>query len=109
MEMGNLIDLSTNETLSRTVTTSMSLIITLAILLFVGPDTIFGFTAAMLLGIVIGTFSSFYISNPVLLWLNVQPHSFLTGPKAGGGGGDAERVTRRESRNESVPDGGAKV
>lgn len=77
MEMEPLIDLSTNETLSRTVTTSLSLIITLAILLFVGPDTIFGFTAAMLLGIVIGTFSSFYISNPVLIWLGVGPHSFV--------------------------------
>jgi len=104
MEMGALIDLSTNETLSRTVTTSLSLIITLAVLLFLGPDTIFGFTAAMLLGILIGTFSSFYISNPVLLWLKVQPHSFLTGPKAGAVG-DAERVTRR---NETVPDGKAR-
>jgi len=77
MDMESLIDLSTNETLSRTVTTSLSLIITLAILLFVGPDTIFGFTAAMLLGIVIGTFSSFYISNPVLIWLKVGPDSFV--------------------------------
>ena len=78
MEMEPLIDLSTNETLSRTVTTSLSLIITLAILLFIGPDTIFGFTAAMLLGIVIGTFSSFYISNPVLIWLGVGTHSFVS-------------------------------
>ncbi len=77
MDMESLIDLSTNETLSRTVTTSLSLIITLTILLFVGPDTIFGFTAAMLLGIVIGTFSSFYISNPVLIWLKVGPDSFV--------------------------------
>jgi preprotein translocase subunit SecF len=92
MEMGALIDLSTNETLSRTATTSLSLIITLGILLFVGPDTIFGFTAAMLLGIVIGTFSSFYISNPVLLWLDVRADSFL---KKDAKSGDAERVTRR--------------
>jgi preprotein translocase subunit SecF len=83
MAIEPLIDLSTNETLSRTVTTSMSLIITLAILLFIGPDTIFGFTAAMLLGIVIGTFSSFYISNPVLIWLNVGPDSFV--PREGSG------------------------
>ena len=105
MDMSALIDLSTNETLSRTVTTSMSLIVTLAILLFVGPDTIFGFTAAMLLGIVIGTFSSFYISNPVLLWLNVKPESFVKEARQS----DAERVTRRESRNERMPDGGAQV
>jgi preprotein translocase subunit SecF len=92
MAMEPLIDLSTNETLSRTVTTSLSLIITLAILLFLGPDMIFGFTAAMLLGIVIGTFSSFYISNPVLIWLNVGPNSFLATTRTDG----AERVTKPE-------------
>jgi preprotein translocase subunit SecF len=92
MAMEPLIDLSTNETLSRTVTTSLSLIITLAILLFLGPDIIFGFTAAMLLGIVIGTFSSFYISNPVLIWLNVGPNSFLTSTR----NENAERVTKPE-------------
>ena len=59
------------------------------ILLLVGPDTIFGFTASMLLGIVIGTFSSFYISAPVLIWLNVTPDSFVQAenPKSG-----AERI-----------------
>ncbi len=93
MDMVALIDLSTNESLSRTVTTSMSMILTLGILLFVGPDTIFGFTAAMVLGIVIGTFSSFYISNPVLLWLGVRPDSFL---KKDVKMADAERVTKRE-------------
>ena len=92
MAMEPLIDLSTNETLSRTVTTSLSLIITLAILLFLGPDMIFGFTAAMLLGIVIGTFSSFYISNPVLIWLNVGPNSFLASTR----NDNAERVTKPE-------------
>jgi preprotein translocase subunit SecF len=100
MEMAALIDLSTNETLSRTATTSLSLLITLGILLFLGPDSIFGFTAAMLLGIVIGTFSSFYISNPVLLWLDVRPDSFL---KKEAKPGDAERLTRRDD------DEGAKV
>ncbi len=90
MEMEPLIDLSTNETLSRTVTTSLSLIITLSILLFLGPDIIYGFTAAMLLGIVIGTFSSFYISNPVLIWLKVGPHSFIAREAAAAKG--AERV-----------------
>lgn len=91
MEMEPLIDLSTNETLSRTVTTSLSLIITLAILLLLGPDMIFGFTAAMLLGIVIGTFSSFYISNPILIWLNVGPDSFV--PTGEAAGKDSTRTT----------------
>jgi preprotein translocase subunit SecF len=87
MDLSALLDLSVNETLSRTVTTSMSLMITLAILLFMGPDIILGFTAAMLLGIVIGTFSSIYISAPVLIWLDAKPDSFIpeeAGRKSGG-------------------------
>ncbi len=83
MDLEALLNLSVNETLSRTVTTSMSLVLTLSILLAFGPDTIFGFTAAMLLGIVIGTFSSFYISAPVLIWLNTRSDSFV--PKDEGG------------------------
>lgn len=94
MDMEPLLDLSVNETLSRTVTTSMSLILTLTILLILGPDIIFGFTAAMLLGIVIGTFSSFYISAPMLIWLNVGPQSFL---QTTSGQGNAERVAMSES------------
>ena len=57
--------------------TSLSLIITLGILLFLGPDVIFGFTAAMFLGIVVGTFSSVYIAAPILIWLNVKSDSFV--------------------------------
>jgi preprotein translocase subunit SecF len=96
MEMEALLDLSVNETLSRTVTTSLSLILTLAVLLFLGPDTIFGFTAAMLLGFVVGTFSSIYISAPVLIWLNVGPDSFLASTTDSNGMGKAERVRREE-------------
>ncbi len=99
MEMEPLLDLSINETLSRTVTLSLSLILTLGVLLFVGPDMIFGFTATMLLGIVIGTISSVYISAPVLIWLNVGPDSFMREVKAPGGG---ERVTRNESDGAQV-------
>jgi preprotein translocase subunit SecF len=77
MEMRALLDLSVNETLSRTIVTSLSLMLTLGVLLALGPDVIFGFTAAMFLGIVIGTFSSVYISAPILLWLKVTGESFV--------------------------------
>jgi preprotein translocase subunit SecF len=93
MDLSALLDLSVNETLSRTVTTSLSLILTLAVLLFVGPDIIFGFTAAMLLGIVIGTFSSIYISAPMLIWLNVKSDSFVPMETSTGSG---ERATHSE-------------
>jgi preprotein translocase subunit SecF len=89
MEILPLLDLTVNETLSRTIVTSLSLIITLTVLLFLGPDVIFGFTAAMLLGIVIGTFSSVYVAAPILIWLKVGSDSFVQQASPGG----AERVS----------------
>src|SRR3546814_3809444 len=61
MPLPELLDLSVNETLSRTVVTSTSLLITLVALLLLGPDVIFGFTAAITLGIFVGTYSSIYM------------------------------------------------
>lgn len=97
MDMRTLLDLSVNETLSRTIVTSLSLMMTLGLLLAIGPDVIFGFTAAMLLGIVIGTFSSVYISAPILLWLKVTGESFV--PKSGAEPG-AERIGGAERRSD---------
>ena len=72
-----LINLSLNETLSRTIVTSLSIMLALAVLLLLGPDVIFGLTVAILLGTFIGTYSSIYISAPILVWLGVKPDSFL--------------------------------
>ena len=66
-----------NETLSRTIVTSLSIMLALAVLFLLGPDVIFGLTLAILLGTFIGTYSSIYISAPMLVWLGVQPDSFL--------------------------------
>jgi preprotein translocase subunit SecF len=94
MDMVALLNTSVNETLSRTIVTSLSMIFALVVLLFVGPDTIYGLTAAILIGIGIGTYSSIYVAAPILVWLKVGPDSFVPTPKAGPGG--AERVARRE-------------
>jgi preprotein translocase subunit SecF len=97
MDIVALLDLSVNETLSRTIVTSLSLILTLTILLILGPDVIFGFTAAMLLGIFVGTFSSIYVGAPILIWLKVTSDSFLDkGQVRAGANANAERVTTRE-------------
>jgi len=72
-----LINLSLNETLSRTIVTSLSIMLALAVLVVLGPDVIFGLTLAVLLGTFIGTYSSIYISATVLVWLGVKPDSFL--------------------------------
>ncbi len=77
MPMAELLDLSVNETLARTIVTSLSMLITLLALLLLGPDVIFGFTAAITLGIFVGTYSSVYMAAPILIWLKVNPNSFV--------------------------------
>ncbi len=80
-----LLNLSLNETLSRTIVTSLSIMLALAVLFVLGPDIIFGLTLAILLGTFIGTYSSIYISAPVLVWLKVNRESFLTAEEAKAG------------------------
>jgi preprotein translocase subunit SecF len=77
MPIPELLDLSVNETLSRTVVTSLSVLITLLALLLLGPNVIFGFTAAITLGIFVGTYSSIYMAAPILVWLKVNSASFV--------------------------------
>jgi preprotein translocase subunit SecF len=72
-----LLNLSLNETLARTVVTSFTVLIALGVLMLIGPEVIFGLAIAIFLGVVIGTYSSIYISSPVLVWLGVEPDSFL--------------------------------
>ena len=72
-----LLNLSLNETLARTVVTSLTVLIALGVLMLIGPEVIFGLSLAIFLGVVIGTYSSIYVSTPVLVWLGVKPDSFL--------------------------------
>ncbi|WP_426164750.1 protein translocase subunit SecF [Sandarakinorhabdus sp. DWP1-3-1] len=89
MDIGPIIDLSVNETLPRTVMTSVTLLAALASMLVLGPDVIFGFTAAMMLGIVIGTYSSIFVSSSLLISLGVKSRAAPVVESR------AERVTRR--------------
>jgi len=72
-----LLNLSLNETLARTVVTSLTVLIALGVLMLIGPEVIFGLAIAIFLGVLIGTYSSIYISAPVLVWLGVNPDSFV--------------------------------
>ena len=49
----------------------------MGVLLLLGPEVIFGLTIAIFIGIFVGTYSSIYISATILVWLGVQPDSFL--------------------------------
>ena len=77
MPMPELLDLSVNETLARTVMTSLTLLVALIPLLLFGPESLFGLTAAITLGIFVGTYSSVYMAAPILIWLGVTSQSFV--------------------------------
>lgn len=89
MDIKQIIDLSVNETLPRTVMTSVTLLAALTALLFLGPEVIFGFTAAMVLGIVVGTYSSIFVSSSLLISLGVKPRAAPVEDKRAKG---AERI-----------------
>jgi len=77
MEMGALLDLSVNETLARTVMTSLTLFVALIPLLIFGPPSLFGMVAAITVGLFIGTYSSIYMAGPLLIWMGVTTDSFV--------------------------------
>jgi SecD/SecF fusion protein len=60
---------STNQTLSRTLLTSVTVFLVVVVLYFFGGDAIHGFAFALLVGVITGTYSSIYVSAPILLWL----------------------------------------
>jgi SecD/SecF fusion protein len=66
---GNMINQSVNETLSRTLLTSSTTILSVIVLYLMGGEGIHGFTFALVIGIIVGTYSSIFIASPILLWL----------------------------------------
>jgi len=72
MELSDLVDLSLNETLSRTILTSVTTLLALGSLYIFGGQVIRGFTFAMIWGVVVGTYSSVFIASPVLMMLGVN-------------------------------------
>ncbi|MCA0902613.1 MULTISPECIES: protein translocase subunit SecF [Qipengyuania] len=77
MPVPELLDLSVNETLARTVMTSLTLLVALLPLLLIGPASLFGLTAAITLGLFVGTYSSVYMASPLLIWMGVNSDSFV--------------------------------
>ena len=72
MPLGQLLDLSDNEMLSRTTMTSATTIIALTALLVFGGEVIRSFVASMLFGVVIGTFSSIFVAAPILVFFKLR-------------------------------------
>ena len=97
MEIVPLLNLSVNETLSRTMVTSLSILLALAMLLLLGPDVIFGLTIAIFVGIFVGTYSSIYMSAPILVWLGASRQLHARDPVS-----RAERTSRDEHHGARV-------
>jgi preprotein translocase SecF subunit len=72
MPLVELLDMSINETLSRTVITSGTTFVAVLALYVFGTEVIRGFSFAMLFGILIGTWSSIFVASPFLLWIGVK-------------------------------------
>jgi preprotein translocase SecF subunit len=72
MGLVELINLSVNETLSRTIMTALTTLLALLALFFFGGEVIRAFSAAMLFGVFVGTYSSIYVGAPVLIWFNLR-------------------------------------
>ena len=72
MNLAELLDLSVNDTLSRTVVTSVTTLLALVALRFIGGEVIESFTVAMMWGVVVGSYSSVFVAAPLLLYLKVR-------------------------------------
>ncbi len=72
-----LTNISINETLSRTIITSSTTLLALLAIYFFGGEILKGFSLAMILGVIFGTYSSIYIANTILVRLNVSQKTIL--------------------------------
>ena len=73
----DLTNISINETLSRTIITSVTTLLALFSIYFFGGEILKGFSLAMIMGVVFGTYSSIYIANPILVKLRVSQKTIL--------------------------------
>jgi SecD/SecF fusion protein len=70
--LSDTINRAINETLSRTIMTSLTVFITLLILFFVGGEATRGFAFAMLIGVITGSYSSIFVAAPILIDLGLK-------------------------------------
>jgi len=73
----DLTNISINETLSRTIITSFTTLLALVSIYFLGGEILKGFSLAMIMGVIFGTYSSIYIANPILVKLRVSQKTIL--------------------------------
>ena len=72
-----IIDISINQTLARTMVTSLTTMLAVVALLFFGGSTLFGFAAAMIFGIIFGTYSSIFVASALVDRMGVTHEDLL--------------------------------
>jgi preprotein translocase SecF subunit len=82
MPVRDLINMATNQSLARTIMTSLTLELALLALYFFGGPVIRSFTAAMIWGIFVATASSIFIGGPILIYFNIRPRAVADEEKA---------------------------
>ena len=87
MALEELFNRSINQTLSRTIRTSVTTLLALFALYFFGGEVLAGFSFAMIFGVLIGTYSSIFIAVPLILYMNLRRDS---------GADDSNRVEKTE-------------
>ncbi len=76
-EFVNTVNRSINETLSRTINTSMTVMIVVVILFLFGGEVLRSFSLSMILGVIVGTYSSIFVASPIIVeWEARSPHRF---------------------------------
>lgn len=79
----SIINISLNETLSRTIITSLTTLLVLVTLFILGGELIHGFAIALIIGVVVGTYSSIYVASNILLALGINPEDLALPVKEG--------------------------
>lgn len=75
MGLREVVDLSVNQTLTRTIATAATTLLPVLALLFLGGSVLQGFSVVLLVGIVVGTLSSIFIMTPLIVWLKQDRRS----------------------------------
>lgn len=73
----DILNISINQTLARTLVTSLTTLLVLFALFFFGGEIIHGFAMALIVGVIIGTYSSIYVASATLLMMNIHKQDFL--------------------------------
>ena len=76
-----IVNASMNQTLARTLVTGVTTLLVLFALIFLGGDTLWGFSVALVIGIVVGTYSSIYVASSMALVLKVEQSDFVEAKK----------------------------